>query len=96
MARDRQAEDDESTLAFYRRALALRRERELGLGTLTLETGFGDDVVAFRNADILSVTNMGHEAVELPEGEVLLSSGHRHGGQLLPNTTAWISTSTTR
>ncbi|MFT3942476.1 MAG: glycoside hydrolase family 13 protein [Ancrocorticia sp.] len=95
LARDRQAEDDESTLAFYRRALALRRERDLGLGTFTLETGFGDDVVAFRNADILSVTNMGHEAVEIPEGEVLLSSGHLQGGQLLPNTTAWISTSTT-
>jgi alpha-glucosidase len=74
-----QADDPSSMLAFYRRALRLRRELPcLGagdgesIGWLEL----GDDAVAFsRPGGFTCVLNTGSTPVPLPPGEVLLSSG---------------------
>ena len=67
-----------STYEMYREALRLRREFNLGSGSLAWVDGVGDEqaAVAFANRDVLVVTNLGDEPVELPEGAtVLLASG---------------------
>jgi alpha-glucosidase len=75
LARDAQDGAEGSTLELYKLALRLRREHGLGLGTVEWLSGFGDDVVAFRNGDVTVVANAGTASVALPEGELLLASG---------------------
>ncbi|PPG62229.1 alpha-amylase [Rathayibacter sp. AY2B7] len=78
-----------STLALYRRALALRH----GLQTEEHLEWRGDaaDVVDFsRPNGWRSVTNLGAEPVELPEGELLLASVPVTGRLLPPDATAWL------
>ena len=76
--------DPDSTLNLYRRALEVR-PRLLGgdLAWVDMRRGVSD-VLAFERGDgWLCVTNFGDEPVELPEGEVELSSEPVQGG-LLP------------
>ncbi|WNB87523.1 glycoside hydrolase family 13 protein [Cellulomonas sp. ATA003] len=68
-----------STLETYRAALRLRRELDLGTGSLAWVDGLAgaepDRVVALANRDVLVVANLGDAPVALPAGaEVLLSS----------------------
>ena len=79
-----------STLELYKTLLALRAEHSLGSGDLEWLDGLGNDVVAFRNGSIAIIANIGGSPVELPEGEVLVTSGELTGQQLPPNTTAWV------
>ncbi|MGC1206733.1 MAG: glycoside hydrolase family 13 protein [Ornithinimicrobium sp.] len=93
---DRQAGVDGSTLELYRTVLALRREHDLGVGTLAWLDGYGDDVVAFTNTgpdgEVIGVlTNFGDDSVRLPEGsEVLLTSHALVAGELRRDSTVWI------
>jgi len=90
-ARDAQRGVAGSTLELYRQALALRTEHQLGLGTLQWLDGYGDDVVAYRNGDVLVVANAGATPVDLPEGsEVLLASDALTSSVLAPDTTVWL------
>jgi alpha-glucosidase len=80
-AADTQAGDPASTLELYRTALRLRSELGLGLGSLAWHEGHARsaDVVAFVNAapgrgDVLVLTNLGDEPVELPAGWQVLAS----------------------
>lgn len=91
LARDRQEGVEGSTLELYRAALALRAERDLGMGSLAWVDGYGEDVVAFRNGDVLVLANLGETAVELPVGEVLLVSNPLVDGALPTDTTVWIA-----
>jgi alpha-glucosidase len=73
-ALDRQQGVAGSTWELYRSALALRHEHVLGRGRLEWQDT-GADVLAFRNGDVLVLTNFGTEPVSLPVGaRVLLSS----------------------
>ena len=92
VARDAQQGVAGSTLELYRAALRLRGENELGLGTLEWLPGFGDDVVAFRNNGVTVMANLGAMPVELPSGEVLLSSEHVDQAVLPTDTTVWLRT----
>lgn len=91
-ALDRQRGVPGSTYETYRAALRLRRERELGTGSLTW-LDLGDDVLAFRNGSTLVVTNLGPRPVPLPAGAVVvLASGDLtdDGASAVPqDTTAW-------
>lgn len=89
-ARSTQEGVEGSTLEFYRHALVLRADRELGLGSLTWLGGYGDDVLAFRNGDLTVIVNLGVTAVELPAADVLLASGPLDGRALPSDTTAWL------
>lgn len=60
-----------STLELYRSVLRLRREYALGQGTLTW-LDLGDDVVAFRNGDLLVVVNLGSSPVVLEDDATVL------------------------
>lgn len=80
-----------STYETYRAALAARRERRLGEGRLTWVEGYPDDVLAFRNGDVLVLANTGATAVPLPDGvEVLVASEPLDVADQLPaDVTVW-------
>ncbi|MFZ4895324.1 glycoside hydrolase family 13 protein [Plantibacter sp. Mn2098] len=87
-----QAQDPDSMLSLYRRALAIRHERvALGDGSLEwLDAEPG--VLAFsRGAGFVSITNLGSEPVALPQHRsILLASGPLQHGLLPSDTTAWL------
>lgn len=85
-----QEQDSASTLHLYRAALALRRDLQTDESMEWLDTG-REDVLAFRRPNgWVSVTNFGDDTVDLPAGEVLLSSAPLDGGRLPGATTAWL------
>ncbi len=90
LARDQQRGVAGSTLSMYRDALALRREHGLPSGSLEWLSGYPAEVVAFRNGDVVVVANTGTEPVELPAGDVLLSSTALDDHALPADTTAWL------
>ncbi len=89
-ARDAQAGAAGSTLELYRSALELRSRHGLGSGTVEWLTGFGPDVVAFRNGEVTVIANTGRVAVELPVAEELLASVELDGSALPPDATVWL------
>ena len=98
LAVDRQAHVEGSTLELYRALLATRRERGLGVGSLSWWEGLSEDVLAFVNASaagerILVITNFGVEPVVVPEGaQALLSSSPLGDGGAVPtDTTVWLT-----
>lgn len=83
--------DPASTLEFYRAALAARRRHAGSNGGDTVEVlDLGDDLLAFRRGGLTVVLNCGEEPVDLPDGEIVISSGALEGRRLPPNTSAWL------
>ena len=79
-----------STLEFYRRALQLRRELQTS-EELEWHTATSPDVLHFsRPGGWQTVTNFGDMPVELPAGNLLLSSGPLDGNLLPGSTTVWL------
>ena len=65
-----------STYEFYRAAIELRRSRGLGSGSLAFVDGWGEDVFAVLNGEVLILANFGSEPVVLPDGTVVLVASH--------------------
>ena len=82
--------DPESTLAFFRRAIVMRHERESTGGPIEfLDAQPG--VLSFRGGDgVTCVINTGQASVPLPRGEVLIASVDVVDGALAPNGAAWV------
>ena len=93
LAPDRQRGVEDSTLELYRTALHVRRDRGLGLGSLTIVDPPVGPVLVARNGSTLIMANTGADAVRLPDGAwPLLSSGPiGPGGTVPPDTTVWAS-----
>ncbi|WP_156758919.1 alpha-amylase family glycosyl hydrolase, partial [Microbacterium karelineae] len=86
-----QDEDPSSTLSLYREALALRHELQAAEELAWLDELCAGDVLAFRRpGGWANMTNFGDEPVQLPAGEVLLSSAPLEGDRLPGAATAWI------
>jgi alpha-glucosidase len=85
-----QEQDAGSTLSFYRTALAARRASEaLGAGSFEwLESPRG--TVVFARDDVVCAINVDGDTLELPSGEVLLSSEPLAGDKLPPGSAAWV------
>ncbi|MEO7260085.1 MAG: DUF3459 domain-containing protein, partial [Jatrophihabitantaceae bacterium] len=86
-----QLRDPNSTLWLYRRALRLRRElSELHASSFAwLEAP--EKCLAYRRGPNLVVAlNAGGAPVELPSGEILLSSSPIEGDTLPANTAVWL------
>jgi len=81
---------DGSTLELYRKALKLRRELQTSEELEWQESGSADVLHFTRPGNWQTVTNFGDAPVELPAGEVLVTSGPLDGGLLPANTTAWL------
>ncbi|MFD0250231.1 glycoside hydrolase family 13 protein [Streptomyces sp. NPDC127113] len=87
-----QAQDGvaDSTLELYRTALRLRRKLLDG-ESLTWSDDVPAGVLQFDRTDRWRcVTNLTGAAVDLPAGEVMLSSSPLDGGRLGPDTTVWL------
>jgi alpha-glucosidase len=69
-----QAADPDSTLSFYRRALAARREQAAAGDDVEL-LDLGADVLAFRRGPLTVVLNCGSRPVPMPAGDVVVASG---------------------
>ncbi|GAA3606380.1 glycoside hydrolase family 13 protein [Agrococcus terreus] len=91
LARDRQEGDAGSTLELYRSALALRAEHSLGSGELEW-LDVGRTALAFRNGDITVVANLGHDAVDVPRGEIVLASSPLDSASLAADEVVWVRT----
>jgi alpha-glucosidase len=90
LSAEAQLPDLDSMLNLYRAGLRLRRSL-LGDGTLSW-LPYDPTVLAFtRDSGLTCVTNLGAEAVPLPAGEILLTSGPLEDGALPPDTTAWLA-----
>ncbi|HEY2126213.1 MAG TPA: alpha-amylase, partial [Streptosporangiaceae bacterium] len=82
--------DSTSTLVLYRHALRWRRKLQAA-ESLEWMPGTSGQVLHFgRPGGWRSVTNFGPGPVPLPPGTVILASAPLDGGQLAPDTTAWL------
>lgn len=84
-----QADDPDSTLSFYRAALAARRTFATTAGDDVEILDLGADVVAFRRGPVTAVLNCGTTPAALPPGDVLMASGPV-SGELPPDTAVWL------
>ena len=92
MTVQRQLDDADSPLSFFRRAIELRRSRPEfdGAEIEWLDSPAGG--LVFRlSSGLVCALNAGRRPMPLPEGEVLLASGALVDGKLAPNTAAWLS-----
>ena len=87
---ERQRADEESTLAFYTRALAERRRLQTAESLEWAEDAPADVVRFSRPGGWISITNFGADPVPLPAGRVVVSSAPLPDGQLPGDTTAWL------
>ena len=91
-ALDRQRDVPGSTYEMYRTALRLRRGHGLGRGTVQWLSS-GDEVLTFRNGDVVVLTNFGPAGVPLPAGELLHSSAPLgEDGSVPTDVTVWVHT----
>jgi alpha-glucosidase len=86
-----QEADPDSTLAFYKAALAARRKHTTELTEEIELLDAGPDLLAFTRGGLTVVLNAGVESVPLPEGDVLVVSSELAGRELPPDTAVWLS-----
>lgn len=95
-SRDLQENDPDSTLNLYRKALSLRANFSLGLGSLAFYSNPTlPKVLAIRNGSIINILNLSAVSVPLPQGELLLCSDPEgpvlaRQGMLGANAAAWL------
>ena len=93
-----QSADPHSTLAFYRRALAMRREVNRGLDASVVLLDTAPGTLGFRRGDgLVCVINCGGQPARLPDeaGDVVLSSSPLDEPGTLPaDTAAWFRAAT--
>jgi hypothetical protein len=86
-----QEKDGSSTLAFYKQALALRKELALGEGSFSWVAGHtGPDSLGYENSGVRVIYNFGKDPIDLGNAKVLVSSQPLVGSQLQTNSCAWV------
>jgi alpha-glucosidase len=85
-----QQDDPTSTLSFYREALDHRRRHATPAGPVVEILDESGDVLTLRRGQLTVVLNCGGGPVELPAGQVVLSSSPLVDGLLPPDTAAWL------
>ncbi|WP_417509792.1 glycoside hydrolase family 13 protein [Microbacterium sp.] len=82
-ARDVEEADPASTLHMYKTLLGMRREFELGNGSLVWED-LGESAIAFRRGDVYVVANLGAEPLELGDDVTFITQSQRFDGTAVP------------
>jgi alpha-glucosidase len=93
LAVDQQVGVADSTLEFYRAALATRRERGLGGGDIQWHISTAD-LLHFSNSGVRVVVNFGRHPVPLPHGVSALIASEPDAvlhGELQPNRAVWLA-----
>ena len=85
-----QQADPDSTLAFYRRALAARRKHAADAGGVVVEVD--EDALTLRRGELTVVLNCGTTPVPMPPGELLIASAPVDD-TVPPDTAVWVSQS---
>ncbi len=85
-----QEQDPDSTLAFYKAALAARRKHTIDTTENVELLDAGADLLAFTRGELTVVLNAGTDAVELPAGDVVVASGELEGRLLPADTSVWL------
>ncbi|NKY49181.1 glycoside hydrolase family 13 protein [Nocardia vermiculata] len=94
---EQQLEHLESTLSLYRSALELRSTRDEFAGdTIEWRDGPGDCPGFRRPGGLVCVLNTSTAAIDLPAGELLLTSAPLHEAQLAPGAAAWVADTVAR
>lgn len=89
---DQQENDAHSTLSLYRQLLKLRRQYNLGEGSVEWLDSPSEDVLVMRNGPITVVLNVGDAPVALPAGKPLVSSlAQPIEGTLPGNAAVWLA-----
>ncbi|MEO6654399.1 MAG: glycoside hydrolase family 13 protein [Ilumatobacteraceae bacterium] len=86
-----QTGQDGSTLEMYRAALALRNEYFIDDETFEWIDLTGDAFGFRRGTGARCVVNFGDDPVELPDGDVIITSGALVDGRLPGNAAAWLA-----
>jgi alpha-glucosidase len=93
LARSLQESDASSTLAFYKSALALRKELALGEGSFSWVAGHaGPESLGYENSGVRVIYNFGKSPIDLGDSDVLISSQPLNIGQLETNSCVWVRT----
>lgn len=87
LARDNQEQEQASTLNLYKKALKLRKELTLGEGSFDWVRN--DELLSYRNGQLLIVHNFGQDCA-LPAGQLLLSSDPNQSDVFKSNQTLWL------
>jgi alpha-glucosidase len=88
---ERQSYDPGSTLTLYRTALQLRRSHSAIRGeTITWDAAPPGCLAFRRDGGLLCVLNTSDGPIDLPPGELLLSSGEVEDGKLPADSAAWL------
>jgi alpha-glucosidase len=85
-----QEQDPDSTLAFYKAALAARRKHTSDTTEDVELLDAGADLLTFTRGELTVVLNAGTDAVELPAGDVVAASGEFDGRLLPADTAVWL------
>lgn len=85
-----QMEDPASMLSLYRKATALRRKHLVSAEGFEI-VDLGSGILAYRRGSILVVANMSAEAIEMPDGELLLSSNPDVASTISPDSAVWLA-----
>lgn len=90
---EKQSDDPDSTLTFFRAALELRRSRGEFAGTQIEWVSAPSDALIFRRrgGGLVCVLNAGSRPIPLPPGELLLASATLVDGALAPDAAAWLT-----
>jgi len=84
-------QDPDSTLAFYKAALAARRKHAGETAEEIELLDAGADLLAFTRGGLTVVLNAGTDSAELPAGDVVVASGELTGRLLPPDTAVWLT-----
>ncbi|POH64514.1 MULTISPECIES: glycoside hydrolase family 13 protein [Cryobacterium] len=95
LARDLQRVSDDSTLSLYRHLLAVRKDLQLGSGTVRWLDSPRPDVLVFQNGLAVIIANTGDLPITLPEGDILACSAPVEDATLPEHATAWLRLSNT-
>jgi alpha-glucosidase len=89
---EKQRDDPDSTLSFFRRALKMRRERtEFAGDGLDWQAATRDTLIfRRRGGGLVCALNAGRRAMALPPGELVLASAPLVDGKLPPDAAAWL------
>jgi alpha-glucosidase len=88
---EKQLADADSTLAFFRRALELRRTRAEFTGDRIGWLSAPRGALMFRRGGLVCALNTGKRPLALPDRNVLLSSTPLVDRKLPPNGAAWLA-----